>query len=64
MDKLKFFTDIIKAISNPVGKIAFIVSFLIAVGISLFFGTGCAYKFHADSIDNVTQEFTVKGVKK
>ena len=48
-------------IQNPIARIIFIILALGAVGITVFFGTGCAYKFHADSIDNVTQEFSVKG---
>lgn len=33
------------------------VLILIACAVIVYFSTGCAYKFHADSIDNVTQEF-------
>lgn len=29
---------------------------LILVGVIAYFSSGCAYKFHADSIDNVTRE--------
>lgn len=57
MDKLKFIFDIIKAINNIPARIAFIISFVITLGIGLFFLSGCAYKFHADKIDNVTREF-------
>lgn len=45
-------------IKNPIAKIVFIVLALGAVGIALFFTNGCAYKFHADKIDNVTREIT------
>lgn len=33
---------------------------LIALSALVYFNSGCAYKFHADSIDNVTQEFLLK----
>lgn len=33
---------------------------LILVGVIIYFNSACAYKFHADSIDNVTQEFEIK----
>lgn len=36
---------------------------LILVGVIVYFTSGCAYKFHADSIDNVTQELKIKGIK-
>ena len=51
-------------IQNPIARIIFIILTLGAVGITVFFSTGCAYKFHADSIDNVTQELFVKGGEK
>lgn len=44
-------------IKNPIAKIVFIVLALGAIGVGLFFTSGCAYKFHADKIDNVSREF-------
>ncbi len=64
MERLKLIIDILKSINNTFGRIAFIVTFLIAVGIALFFSTGCAYKYHADKIDNVTREFHFNGGSK
>ena len=58
MDK---FIEILTKIKNPIAKIIFIVLALGAVGIAFFFTTGCAYKFHADKIDNVTREIIFKG---
>lgn len=60
MDKI---IQALSKIKNPIAKIIFLVLLLGAVGITAFFSTGCAYKFHADSIDNVTHEFSVKGGK-
>ena len=55
------FTDILTKIKNPIAKIVFIILALGAIGVSLFFTNGCAYKFHADKIDNVTREVIFKG---
>lgn len=33
---------------------------LFLAGIIAYFSTGCAYKFHADKIDNVTHELEIK----
>lgn len=52
MDKLKDF------ISGKPWYVKVIV--IILAGIIVYFSSGCAYKFHADSIDNVTQEFQLK----
>lgn len=32
------------------------VLILLLISVIIFFTSGCAYKFHADRIDNVTQE--------
>lgn len=32
---------------------------LIALSVIVYFSTGCAYKFHADNIDNVTREIII-----
>lgn len=33
---------------------------LIALAVIVYFTSGCAYKFHADSIDNVSREIYIK----
>lgn len=33
---------------------------LILAAVIAYFSSGCAYKFHADKIDNVTQELEIK----
>lgn len=32
---------------------------IIALAVITYFTTGCAYKYHADSIDNVTREVII-----
>lgn len=52
MDKLKEFLK---------GKPWYVkVIILLSAAALIYFNSGCAYKFHADSIDNVTQEFLLK----
>ena len=53
MDKI---LQTLSKIKNPIAKIIFLVLALGAIGVGLFFTSGCAYKFHADKIDNVTRE--------
>lgn len=57
MDKI---VQVLAKIKNPIAKIVFIILALGAFGIVLF-STGCAYKFHADRIDNVTREVLLQG---
>lgn len=57
MDKI---VQVLAKIKNPIAKIVFLILALGAVGIGLF-STGCAYKFHADKIDNVTREIYLRG---
>ncbi len=61
MDKI---VQVLTKIKNPIAKITFIVLALGAIGVGLFFTSGCAYKFHADSIDNVTREIHFNGGSK
>lgn len=55
MDK---FEKLKEFITGKPWYVKILILFLVAV--LTYFSTGCAYKFHADNIDNVTQEFEIK----
>lgn len=49
-----------KIISFLSGKPWYIkIIFLLLIGAFVYISSGCAYKFHADHIDNVTREISV-----
>ncbi len=56
MDKLQQFLQFLKG-KPLIFRVLAIVLFALLCFLSI---QGCAYKFHADKIDNVTKEFVVK----
>ncbi len=50
--------NFIKNLSIAGKVISVIVITLISI-LVIFFSSGCAYKFHADNIDNITSEFGI-----
>lgn len=58
METLKKLIDFIRQLPI-VGKVISVIIIMLIVILLTFFSSGCALKFHADSMDNITVEHTV-----
>lgn len=54
---IKTIIKFLQGLGIPAKVITVIVILLLSITV-LFFMPGCAYKFHADKIDNITREIT------
>lgn len=62
MESLKKLISFIRQL--PVaGKVISVLIFTLIAILLTFFTTGCAFKFHADSMDNITLENKVKDIE-
>ena len=59
METLKKLISFIRDLSTPGKVISIVIITLVSILIT-FFSSGCAFKFHADSMDNITLENKVK----
>lgn len=63
METLKKLVGILRQLSFP-GKIISVIIITLVSVLIIFFNTGCALKFHADSMDNVTFDSNIKNIDK